>query len=303
MSNHLAGTKDAAGRVNYAYTTTQRQYDKHPPNNDLVPIADAINAWAFICGCYMGIEQTMKLLIRMRGGVSEKILKSTHNLGCLYELLDLGERSVVTDYYRVYRSLHNFDAGNTVLETAKQFIQHIGNGYVAWRYILVEDPERVPKMHLGSMLEIWRALVNLVQHRVSCPDSQFKPRTLATHLDDYICTGVFRDAYSDNEWQAAVQDKNSAVEFEEVKEWIFHKGRPVAAGIDLFFHHARGTENSIQASPLLRRVLLRAADKACSLVQAGGPFQSVCGRADIAMFHHRICTGGLVWDANNGVFK
>ena len=303
MSNDLTGFEDQATRVDYAYKTTQRQYGEYPPNNDLVPIADAINAWSFICGCYMGIEQTMKLLIRMRGGVSEEILKNTHNLECLYKLLDPWQRSVVADYYRVYRSLHNFDAGNTVLETAKQFIQHVGKGYVAWRYILVEDPKRVPKMHLGSMLEIWRVLVDLVQHRISCPASQFKPRTLATHLDDYICAGVFRDAYSDNEWQEAVQDENSAVEFGEVKEWISHKGRYLAAGIDLFIHHARGTGNSIQASSLLRRVLLRAADKACSLVQAGGPFRGVCGRADIAMFHHRIRTGGLAWDANEGVFK
>ena len=108
--------EDQAQRVRYAYDNTERQYDEYPPNDDVVPIAAAINAWTLICGCYMGIEQTMKLLIRMRGGVSEKILKNTHNLKRLYSLLDPSERDVVAAYYRVYRSLHNFDTGSIALE-------------------------------------------------------------------------------------------------------------------------------------------------------------------------------------------
>ena len=165
MPDDLTSFKDLAHRVNYAHKNTQRQYDKYPPNDDMVPIAAAINAWTLVCGCYMGIEQTMKLLIRMRRGVSENILKRTHNLECLYELLDPSERKVVAHYYRVYRSLHNFATGNITLETADEFIQHIGKGYTTWRYILVEDPEP-PKTHLGLMLETWRALAHLAVHRV-----------------------------------------------------------------------------------------------------------------------------------------
>ena len=128
MSNkNLKGFKDQAHRVSYAYKNTQRQYDEHPPNDDMVPIAAAINAWTLICGCYMGIEQTMKLLIRMRKGTPVR----THDLKSLYSSLAPSERDVVAAYYRVYRSLHNFDTGNISLETADEFIQHVGNGYVA----------------------------------------------------------------------------------------------------------------------------------------------------------------------------
>ena len=42
--------KDLAHRVNYAHKNTQRQYDKYPPNDDMVPIAAAINAWTLVCG-------------------------------------------------------------------------------------------------------------------------------------------------------------------------------------------------------------------------------------------------------------
>ena len=288
-NNNLKGFEDEADRVSYAYENTQHQYNEHPPNDDVVPIAEAINGWTLICGCYMGIEQTMKLLIRMRGDTPPK----KHDLKRLYSLLDPSERDVVAAYYRVYRSLHNFDTGSTALETADEFIQHVGNGYVAWRYILVENSETVPKMHLGSMLETWRALADLVQHHVVCG---YKYRTLESYLEDYVW-GVFRDAEGDDEWQAASQDKNSGVEFSEIGDWLHHKGRPLEAGIDLFNHHARGTGNSVKASPLLRQVLLRAADKAVR-----DPLPT-CRRADIAMFHRRIQGGGLAWNAEKRVFE
>ena len=53
-----------------------------------------------------------------------------------------------------------------------------------------------------------------------------------------------------------------------------------------------GLGDSIEASPLLRRVLLRAADKAL-----GDPLPTH-RRADIAMFHQRIRGGGLAWNAD-----
>ena len=203
-----------AHRVSYAYRNTERQYEESPPNADLVPVAEAINAWTLICGCYMGIEQTMKLLIQMDGGTREK----THDLALLYSKLDASKRDVVNTIYRVYRSLHNFDAGDIPLETADEFIRHIGKGYTAWRYILTESPEKVPRVHLGSMLETWRALVDLVNLRVSGDNSY---RTVATILEqDYIMGRVYRDAEMDDEWQAATQDENRGVEFRELFEWF-----------------------------------------------------------------------------------
>ena len=237
----------------------------------------------------MGIEQTMKLLIRICGGTPAQ----THDLKSLYSSLAPSERDVVASYYRVYRSLHNFDTGSISLETADEFIQHVGNGYVAWRYILVEDSKALPKMHLGLILETWRALAALVEHHVWGN----KCRTLAADLGDYIVQGVFRDAQMDKDWQAASQDENSDVEFSEIRDWLHHKGGPLETGIDLFNHHARGTGNSIEASPVLRQVLLRAADKAVR-----GPFPTY-RRESIAIFHRRIHDDDLAWNADKGVFE
>ena len=288
-NNNLKSFEECALNVKYAYDNTQRQFDEHPPNDDIAPIATAINGWTLICGCYMGIEQTMKLLIRMRGGTQ----KTGHDLVKAYRSLDPSEQEVVADCYRVYRSLHNFNTGNISLKTACEFIQYIGKGYKAWRYILTEDHKEMPKMHLGMMLETWRALADLVGHRVS--GRNYPYRTVDGYLEDYI-EGVFRDAQRDEAWQAASLDENNGVNFSEICDWLHHKGRALEAGIDLFTHRARGSENSIEASPLLRQVLLRAADKAVF----DPPTHR---RADIVRFHHRICGDGLTWNATKGVFE
>ena len=284
---------DSAQRVRFAYYNTQREYDEHPPNDDMVPVAAAINAWPLICGLYMGIEQTMKLLIRMRGGTPPGG-RDGHDLGKLYSLLDPSEHGWVTTYYRVYRSLHNFDSGNIALDTAKEFIEYIGKGYVVWRYILVENKKVPPKIHLGLMLETWRALVDLVNLRCK---NDTPCRTVDKILEQNYIMNIYRDAESDDEWQAVSQDKNSGVEFRELYDWFCIKGRPLEGGIDLFTHHVRGTGDSIQASPVLRRVLLRAAGKA-----VGSPLPT-SRRADIAMFHQRIRSGGLGWNSDLGVFE
>ena len=276
-------------RVQYAYYNTQREYDEHPPKNDMVPVAGAINAWSLICGCYMGIEQTMKLLIRMRGGNPPCI----HDLERLYSLLDPSDHGLVNTYYRVYRSLHNFDSGNIALDTAEDFIKHIGKGYVVWRYILVENKEVPPKIHLGLMLETWRALVDLVNLR---SNNNTPCRTVDKIIEQNYIMDICRDAGSDDEWQAISQDENSDVKFRELYDWFCLKGRFLEGGIDLFTHHARGTGDSIQASPVLRRVLLRAAEKAVGSLPTSR-------RSDIAMFHQRIRSGGLGWNSDRGVFE
>ena len=298
MSNkHLRSFREQARNVGYAYEDTQRQYDKYPPNSDLVPIATAINAWTLVCGCYMGIEQTMKLLIRMRER-EPKMGRSGHDLMEGYGQLDPSDRRLVSDYHGVYRSLHNFDTGDISIETADEFIRHMGNGYVAWRYILTEDNKRMPKVHLGMMLESWRALADLVQHSIS--DDEYPFRTVATHLENYIIKEVFHDAQMDEEWQAASQDETRGVEFREIHDWFFKGRRPLEAGIELFNHLAQGTGDSVEASSLLRQVLLRAADKA---VQAVGYHRPSYRREDIAMFHYRINNDGLVWNADKKVFE
>ena len=220
-SKNLRSFEEQARNVGYAYEETQRQYDEHPPRRDRAPIAADINAWALICGCYMGIEQTMKLLIKMGGRIPEEKEKKElggHDLVKLYSLLDPSERKVVSNYYRVYRSLHNFDIGCVALETADEFIRYIGSGYEVWRYILfdifdIEKTKKPPRTHLGLMLETWRALADLVEHSAS--GRNYPYRTLEGYLEDYI-DKVLSEAEADPEWQAVPK-------FSEIREWAKRK--------------------------------------------------------------------------------
>ena len=100
-------------------------------------------------------------------------MKSAMRKSCLRAYSRMARRwlptyccAVETLKHGVYRSLHNLDTGDVSIETADEFIRHMGNGYVAWRYILTEDNKRMPKVHLGMMLESWRALADLVQHSI-----------------------------------------------------------------------------------------------------------------------------------------
>ena len=81
--------------VRFAFEVTQRQYTHFPPNDGIQPhVIAAVQAWPFICACYIGVEQTMKLLIRRRDAVSASTLRG-HNLEHFYELLGSPERNVV----------------------------------------------------------------------------------------------------------------------------------------------------------------------------------------------------------------
>ena len=305
--------------------TTELHYDKVPPNSDLVPFAEAINAWTLISGCYMGIEQAMKLLILMRRGIKKvppDLRKGTgHDLNKLYSLLDDSERLVVANYYKVYRSLHNFDSGSVPLDTAAQFIQHIGNGYTLWRYILIDDPGDAPKVHIGLMLETWRALVDIANHLKHGKHYE----TLAHLLREYIEESLVRFAQEDDDWQAAAQDEQGDTKFGDIREWFRQNGGVLKAGIDLLTHHARGSRHSLESSPLLRQVLFRAAERAVRAAEtdranrskwknidiypAGEvayfqkPATYKARRTDIDMFHDRIKGGGLTWNADKGVFE
>ena len=313
MSNrNLRNFDDQARNVTYAYQHTQRQYDDSPSVLEAVPIVDAINNWALICGCYMGIEQTMKLLIQMRIDTLEpesaerhdletrykKDLAGSHDLGELYAEVHCSDREVVEEYYRVYRSLHEIASGDRALETAKEFIEQIGKGYVAWRYILREHHQAIPKIHVGAMLETWCALADVVQYRARGYDYPYQ--NVASQLAQYIDC-VFRDAEMDQEWQ------EEAFDFTAIRKWVDHKGGPLEAGIDLLHHHEAGTENFIEDSPLMSRVLLRAAAEAAKEIREENRALRnrlpTHRRADIEMFHYRIGKGDLSWNANEREFE
>ena len=157
-----------------------------------------------------------------------------------------------------------------------------------------KNPVGVPKVHIGLMLETWRALVAAAKHHVSGKNHE----TLADLLEEYIESRVIRVAETDDDWQAASQDENSNTNFRDIRDWIHQGGGALKVGIDLFKLRAHGRWQSLEASPLLRQVLCRAVTEG-----VGAPGTYKARRTDIAMFHNRITSDGLTWNADQRAFE
>ena len=295
MPSNPQAFRDRARHLTYAYEQTERHYGEYPPNDDIVPIAAAINAWTLICGCYMGIEQTMKLLILMQLRITKvpRHLK-IHDLSRLYPLLDDSKRLVVSRYYGIYRSLHDFDSGGIALDTAEQFIRYVGDGYTSWRYILIDGPAGIPKVHIGLMIETWRALVDIVNSHVSGTHYE----SIEGRLSNYIAQRVVVAAGEDSAWQRASQDESESIQFKDIHDWFNRNGGHLQAGMRLFDRSKRDSLFSPEDPPLLRDVLFRAADNAVR-----SPETCAVRRIDLNVFLDRINHGGLVWNSDRGVFE
>ena len=144
-------------------------------------------------------------------------------------------------------------------------------------------------------------------------------------LSEYIRQGVIVVAEQDDDWQAASQDENSGTGFGEIREWFRQNGGDLKAGVDILSHHAQDSWHSLEASPLLRQVLFRAAERAVleaetdranrlklqsiDIYPAGEVtcFQKPAtykGRwSDIHMLYDRIKGSGLTWNPEKGVFE
>ena len=123
----------------------------------------------------------MKHLLTLAGKDYPTGGRDGHDILKLYAYLTDSQRGTVHAYFKAYRSLY-FDtvdptAQEEELQSADSFIRSIakgGGGYEGWRYMLIEDPQKAPRVHIGLMLEIWRALVHIpseiydpVDHRLA----------------------------------------------------------------------------------------------------------------------------------------
>ena len=271
-----------------AFEVTHQFYVKSPPQRDF-PLFEAASAWPIVCGAFVGIEITLKHLLQLGGENYDKSGRAGHDILQLYEKLNEKQRKAVDAYFRVYRSLHVNTVDPTIqdeeLQSADAFIGSIargGGGYGAWRYMLIEDPQKAPKVHVGLMLEIWRALVHIAA-KIHEP--------LDRRLSDYV-KGVVSDAADSVRWQNAVGE--TTVEFREVYDWFTDNGGYLAAGIILFDALYKRRETLPAASALCGRVLLDAAKETAS---------KEAHDHELGTFHQLIRGPGLSWDAANGLFK
>ena len=145
--------------IDHAHQYVDRLHRSHPVGTDLVPEENLLQAWPVVLAAYSGMEQAMKHLVRMRtGGYPDRA--SSHNPSNMFRRMDEEEKSVVREAYAIYQSLHSY----IPFQTADEFLDAIGAGWEPWRYWLLER-NNPPTNHPGAMLEIWHALVRVIEHR------------------------------------------------------------------------------------------------------------------------------------------
>lgn len=223
-----------------AQARAHRFWHDHPVRPDLFRKHMAATAWGAIALSYSGMEQAMKCLLRMRGHPVEKI----HAVGKLFGNLALAEQEALRISFAEYRYLH----GEIPMKTVDSFLASIDRGYPQWRYILTEK-KSAPSTHPGAMLEIWSALIDILN-----------ARALTDHGLQTILGRIRRQMCGDIHiaWNDEINPDLGAphVQTQEMARWYerFSNIR-INACAELIHRQAQGTLEDLDMSTGLLRVL------------------------------------------------
>ena len=228
-------------RLKIAQRQTERAFLRDGLLPDLHPGTEIASAWPFITAGYCGVEQTFKSLVANNRGISVKELVATpgakknefpfrtHDLHALYEDLDCPTREKLEDYYRIFRSLHDYlDVGSLgdFLEIVSNPPEgKAGRGYESWRYSLTDPESRIPRNSPVFLLAIWSAAVMVIEDReyerrsVLTPDQEIMAH-LSQGLEFIMSTVSVRR-----------QDKGLPFEnyIEQYQAWVRPHGHPLNA--------------------------------------------------------------------------
>ncbi len=158
-------------------------------HRDLVPSYEALQAWPFIVTAYSGIEQSMKVLLKMSQIDYPSTGRAGHRLDRLFDRLPDIEQTIVRKSFDVYQSLHYYMNPASVDEFLQSISVGFGStGYDDWRYLLMDFEStlvsaRVPMNHAGAMLEVWAALADILIAKTVTDHSL---RTVADRIESGI---------------------------------------------------------------------------------------------------------------------
>ena len=155
---------------------------------DLAPDYEAVQAWLWVPSLYSAIEQGLKWLIRYGGEKPD----NTHRLSGLYDEVSWDYKWHLEGAYIGYVELHEGISG---CPTLKPFLDRLDvgirgdgkeqDGYTTWRYLLLEgfprDEDRQPRVSIGAMLEVGRAVRHILYHFILAAGEQggFQPGKVA----------------------------------------------------------------------------------------------------------------------------
>lgn len=251
-------------------------YCQHSSQIDLSPDYNAINAWPTITLAYSGIEQSMKLLLDIKGGPLPNELSRTHNISELFSVLPEKNQKCLQDSYSIYQSLHDYIPKITLDE----FLDHIGDGYTSWRYFLTESEKKPPPQNSpGAMMEVWSALKDILLDRKLF----HVKRRLSRDISDLIT----KDA-----WIKCIRE-NGEEEIQALEELINRSDDAINTYAEIFHHIDNKTLHVLNLSPRLQTVLCTAASLAEDM-KTKNP--------DLNIFIERATVGQIQWNSCNNRF-
>lgn len=158
-------------RLDTAFTIVNRLWQDAPDiEPDLLAEYEAIQAWPWITLGYQILEQSLKVTVATQKGIAVDEVRERlglhgrkgHDLKRLFDHLEPVDREAVARVYASYRELHPYLGP----ATAGRFLDSVGLGYSAWRYMLQEGLDNVPSNHIGAMFELALATNCRLQHHV-----------------------------------------------------------------------------------------------------------------------------------------
>lgn len=164
---------EAEARLRAALRYCQDMLSVIPPRRDLHKGTELANAWALVTVSYSGIEQSLKLLLAQRDrltvsawrcSATGKRFRNSHGLRKLFDAVDEQARTTAAEYYKRFRSLHNY-INSPSLEEYLTEASRGERGYGLWGYVLVEDSSELPGASFDAMLAVWASLLEVIECR------------------------------------------------------------------------------------------------------------------------------------------
>ena len=237
---------EAAARLRTALRYCQNMLSAIPPRHDLHEGTELANAWALVTVSYSGIEQSLKLILAQRDRltVSEwrrsataKRLRNSHGLRGLFDAIDEQAQETTAEYYKRFRSLHNYISTPSLEEflTEASAEASSGGGYGLWRYVLVEFPSELPSASFDAMLAVWASLLEVIECRNGRRRPFVMPDVRLSRAVLKACPVAFREQMTQYD-----HPLNALADI----SWKSYRNIPMTAGIEKDAHTWLSTASS-----------------------------------------------------------
>lgn len=121
-----------------------------------------------------------------------KKLGDSHGIRRLFDALDEQARTIVSEYYKRFQSLHNYIIASSLEEYLAEASRG-SRGYGLWRYVLVEDSDDLPRASFDAMLAVWSSLLEVIECRSGRPTPVVMPDRRLSEAVLKNCPDAFRE--------------------------------------------------------------------------------------------------------------